>query len=72
MFQKSTADADKVAIVPLVTWIAIGAATMVALSILVGLAVAAVLGRISGEISELLEVEPWTVAPPTRAKVLAR
>jgi hypothetical protein len=54
-----------------VTWIAIGAATMLAVSVLVGLAVAAILGRISGEISELLEVEPWTVAPPARAKVLA-
>jgi hypothetical protein len=55
---------------PVVTWIAIGAAMMLALSILVGLALAAILGRISGEVSELLEAEPWAVAPPARAKVL--
>jgi hypothetical protein len=69
--QNAAARADRVGIVPVVTWIAIGAATMLALSVLVGLAVAAILGRISREISELHEMEPWAVAPPTRAKVLA-
>jgi hypothetical protein len=62
----------KVGKMPLVTWVAIGTAMMLALSALVGFAVAAILGRISREVSELLEVERWPIGPPPRAKALAR
>ena len=48
------------------TWIAVGAGSFLVLSLLVSLAVAAVLGRISQRISDLHEVDAWTVAPTTR------
>jgi hypothetical protein len=41
-------------------WVAVGAAAFAALSLLVGLVVAAVLGTISREISELYELDYWT------------
>jgi len=52
------------------TWvwaIASGGATFLALSILVGLAIGAVLRNISFEVSEVFERESSAFAPPTRA-----
>jgi hypothetical protein len=52
------------------TWvwvIASGGATFLALSILVGLAIGAVLRNISLEVSEVFERESWAFVPPTRA-----
>jgi hypothetical protein len=48
-------------------WIAIGVGSFLALSVLVGLAVAAVLGEIARRVSELHESEGWASAPPKRA-----
>lgn len=43
-----------------------GLAELLALSFLVGSAIARILGTIGDEITELLEAEPWTSAPMTR------
>jgi hypothetical protein len=51
---------------PLWTWILTGAATALGLSLLVGLSVAAVLGSIAREASELISLEPWASAPLMR------
>jgi hypothetical protein len=48
-------------------WIAIGLGAGLLVSVVVGLAVAAVLGAIGREISELYESETWTTLPPTRS-----
>jgi len=53
---------------PVWTWIVIGSATVLALSVVASLAVAAILGRISREVSELLEPEPWASAPRKQPK----
>jgi hypothetical protein len=53
-------------------WIMMGAASVLTVSVVVGLALAAILGRISSEVSELLELEPWRTAPPRRAVTSAR
>jgi hypothetical protein len=47
-------------------WVIVGTGLFFALSVLVGLAIAAVLGRISREISELLENDHWASAPLAR------
>jgi hypothetical protein len=47
-------------------WIGVGVAGLLAVSLVVGLAIARVLGTISGEIGQLLEAEAWTLAPLTR------
>jgi hypothetical protein len=47
-------------------WIVIGLATALTLSVIAGLAVAAVLGTIGRSVSELLDLEAWTSAPLTR------
>jgi len=47
-------------------WIGVVVAGLLAVSLLVGLAVARVLGTVSGEIGQLLEAEGWTAAPLTR------
>ena len=47
-------------------WIAIGFTAALTLSVITGLAVAAVLGAIGRSISEVLDFEPWTSAPLTR------
>jgi hypothetical protein len=54
---------------PVLAWILIGATSLFALSALVSLAVAAILGGISREVSQLLEPEAWGLAPwkPTKA-----
>jgi hypothetical protein len=50
-------------------WIGIGLGVFVALSLLVGVALAAMLGTITNGVSEmheeLFEVEAWAAAPPT-------
>jgi len=48
-------------------WIAIGVCLLLVFSLLVGMALARVLGTIGREISELYETEDWAKAPPTRA-----
>jgi hypothetical protein len=54
------------------TWIEIGVAGALALSLFIGVATARILGAIGKDIAELLEVEPWTSAPLTReTKVVA-
>jgi hypothetical protein len=52
-------------------WILIGATTVLALSVLVSLAVGAILGGISREVSQLLEPGAWGLAPPMQAKAAA-
>ena len=44
-------------------WILVVSGTLLALSLLVGLALAAILGSISRELSELVELERWADAP---------
>jgi hypothetical protein len=44
-------------------WIVVVSGTVLALSLLVGLALAAILGSITRELSELVELEPWADAP---------
>lgn len=53
-------------------WIEIGAASVIALSIIASLAVAAVLGSISGEVSQLLEGDRYASAPGKREATAAR
>jgi hypothetical protein len=48
--------------------ILIGATAVLALSVLVSLALAAILGGISREVSQLLEPEGWGLAPRKQAK----
>ena len=53
-------------------WIETGLAGALALSLVIGVATARILGAIGEDIAELLEAEPWTSAPLTRqTKVLA-
>jgi hypothetical protein len=47
-------------------WIGVGLAGLLALSLLIGLAIARILGAIGDEIAQLLEAERWTSAPLTR------
>jgi hypothetical protein len=47
-------------------WIGIGTGLFLALSALASLAIAAALGRIAGEISELFEDQHWASAPLAR------
>jgi hypothetical protein len=51
------------------TWFAIGAVMLIMLSVVVGLLIAAVLGSVSRNISELLEAESSSLMPLTRARV---
>ena len=48
-------------------WIVIGVGSFLGLSLLVVFAVAAILGTIAREISELHETDDWALVPPTRA-----
>jgi hypothetical protein len=52
---------------PMWVWIAIGVASFLCLSLVVGLAVARILGTIARRLSELYETEDWATLPPTRA-----
>jgi hypothetical protein len=56
---------------PVWAWIEIGAASVIALSIVVSLAVAAILGSISSEVSQLLEVDSYASASRKHAKATA-
>jgi hypothetical protein len=50
------------------TWIMIGVGSFLGLSLLIGLALARILGTIGREIGELYETEDWAMLPPTRAE----
>jgi hypothetical protein len=52
---------------PMSTWIMIGVGSFLGLSLLIGLALARILGTIGREIGELYETEDWAMLPPTRA-----
>jgi hypothetical protein len=56
---------------PVWVWILTAATTVFGLSGLISVAVAAILGRISREVSELLEMELWASAPLKPAKTAA-
>ncbi len=47
-------------------WIGAGLVGVLALSLLIGVAIARILGMIGEEIAELVEAEPWMSAPLTR------
>jgi hypothetical protein len=49
-------------------WIVVGAGVFLVLSLLVGLAVAAVFRSIGRRVSELYETEVWALAPLERAE----
>jgi len=49
-------------------WIAIGVGSFLGLSLLMGLALAGILGTIGRQISELQQEDDWTTLPPTRAR----
>ena len=48
-------------------WIFVGVGSFLVLSLLVGLAVAAVLAKIGRSVSDLYETEEWALTPPSRA-----
>ena len=50
-------------------WITIGVGSFLGLSLLVGLGLAAILGTIGRQISELHEPDDWAMLPPTRASI---
>jgi hypothetical protein len=51
---------------PVLMWIAIGAAVVLALSTVLGLGLAAVLRAVGREVDELLESDLWTLGPTVR------
>jgi hypothetical protein len=61
-------NADKIT-VPVWFWLGIGAATVVALTVMGGAALAVVLRNIGREVTELLDLEPLAIARPTRTRV---
>ena len=50
-------------------WVAIGAGVFLVLSVAVSIVLAAILGRIGNEVSQLIETEVWTNAPLEREAV---
>jgi hypothetical protein len=52
---------------PMWVWIMIGVGSFLGLSLLVGFALARILGTIGRQISGLYETEDWSMLPPTRA-----
>ena len=50
-------------------WIVIGVGSFLGLSLLVGLGLAAILGTIGRQISELHEPDDWAMLPPTRDSI---
>jgi flagellar biosynthesis component FlhA len=52
---------------PMWMWIVIGLGSFLGLSLLVGFALARVLGTIGVQLSEMHEREDWTNLPPARA-----
>jgi hypothetical protein len=57
---------------PMWVWIVIGVGSFLGLSLLVGLGLAAILGSIGRQISELHETDDWAMLPPTRASIEAK
>lgn len=51
---------------PLWAWLLIGVGVLIAVSLLIGLALARILGAISEDITTLYETEDWSGAPLTR------
>jgi hypothetical protein len=51
---------------PMLMWIAIGAAVVLGMSTVLGLGLAAVLRAVGREVDELLESDLWTLAPTVR------
>jgi hypothetical protein len=51
---------------PMWIWIMIGVGSFLGLSLLIGLALARILGTIGREIGGLYETEDWAMLPPTR------
>jgi hypothetical protein len=47
-------------------WVVIGATAFLVLSVAVSIVLAAILGRIGNEVSQLIETEVWTNAPLER------
>ena len=47
-------------------WIGVGVVGLSVLSLVVGLVIARILGRIGEEVAQLLDTEPWASAPLTR------
>jgi hypothetical protein len=52
---------------PMWVWIVIGVGSFLGLSLVVGFALAAILGTIGRQISELHQTDDWAMLPPTRA-----
>jgi hypothetical protein len=52
---------------PMWVWIVIGVGSFLGVSLLVGFALAAILGTIGRQISQLHETDDWAMLPPTRA-----
>jgi hypothetical protein len=52
---------------PMWFWIMIGVGSFLGLSLLIGLALARILGTIGREIGALYEADDWAMLPPTRA-----
>ena len=51
----------------LLAWVLIAAAALLALSLVICLAVARILGQIAADVNDLLDEEEWSAAPLTRA-----
>ena len=66
VLQKIAVPADGDVWMDIVFWLIAGAATFLVISVSLGLAIAAMLGGISSEVSRVLEAEPWALAPPAR------
>ena len=48
-------------------WFAIGIGAFMGVTVVVGLAIARILGNISRDVTDLLETEMWSAAPLSRA-----
>lgn len=62
--QESSGIADMVARMSVWALLAIGTVGLLTLSAVIGLSLGAILGHISREVSELLDLEPWQRTPP--------
>jgi hypothetical protein len=49
------------------TWLLIVAGAVLTVSILVGLAAARIVGQIAANVTDLLDFDEWSAAPPNRA-----
>jgi hypothetical protein len=47
-------------------WLLLVSTGLLGVSLLCGFILGAILGKLSGDISELVDMEPWTLAPLTR------